>query len=244
MGKDLPSEQRSGCRQKIADSNSDQQNNNILQTNLGIVRNFEQGIPTEMIVTSSGISESSAERARASLDAQVAQIQAEGKLEPGKSSHEKLTWTPETIAVAQEFQKTVDLTPLKSLGVDAKQEDIQWVMPIIYSNVLPDPLKYDKSGPKEGIIGILALGIVQLPEYGDSGEVEIESGSAAFFLESDSVVYRSCGGSRGILNVRNILHHHGQSPGVGKVCCIDVSCHVWKYCELPLPTCISLHRGG
>merc|ERR1712098_441195 len=104
-----------------------------------------------------------------------------------------------TIAVAQEFQKvslhnaliaspsadrpkqTVDLTPLKSLGVDAKQEDIQWVMPIIYSNVLPDPLKYDKSGPKEGIIGILALGIVQLPEYGDSGEVEIESGSAAFF---------------------------------------------------------------
>jgi len=201
----------------LRDSNSDQQNNNILQTNLGIVRNFEQGIPTEMIVTSSGISESSAERARASLDAQVAQIQAEGKLEPGKSSHEKLTWTPETIAVAQEFQKvslhnaliaspsadrpkqTVDLTPLKSLGVDAKQEDIQWVMPIIYSNVLPDPLKYDKSGPKEGIIGILALGIVQLPEYGDSGEVEIESGSAAFFLESDSVVYRSCGGSRGIL---------------------------------------------
>merc|ERR1712036_213024 len=73
-------------------------------------------------------------------------------------------------------------------------EDIQWVMPIIYSNVLPDPLKYDKSGPKEGIIGILALGIVQLPEYGDSGEVEIESGSAAFFLESDSVVYRPCGG--------------------------------------------------
>ena len=72
-------------------------------------------------------------------------------------------------------------------------------MPIIYSNVLRDPLQYDKSGPKEGIIGILALGTVQLPEYGDSRDVEIESGSAAFFLESDSVVYRSCGGSRGIL---------------------------------------------
>merc|ERR1712098_504049 len=94
-----------GAAKRLRDSNSDQQNNNILQTNLGIVRNFEQGIPTEMIVTSSGISESSAERARASLDAQVAQIQAEGKLEPGKSSHEKLTWTPETIAAAQEFQK-------------------------------------------------------------------------------------------------------------------------------------------
>merc|ERR1712000_765162 len=156
-----PLSKGAGAAKRLRDSNSDQQNNNILQTNLGIVRNFEQGIPTEMIVTSSGISESIAERARASLDAQVAQIQAEGKLEPGKSSHEKLTWTPETIAVAQEFQKTVDLTPLKSLGVDAKQEDIQWVMPIIYSNVLPDPLKYDKSGPKEGIIGILALGIVQ-----------------------------------------------------------------------------------
>ena len=100
---------------------------------------------------------------------------------------------------ADRSKQTVDLAPLKNLGVTAKQEHIQWRMPIIYSNVLPDPLKYDKSGPKEGIIGILALGIVQLPEYGDSGEVEIESGSAAFFLESDSVVYRSCGGSRGIL---------------------------------------------
>merc|ERR1712058_186217 len=194
-----PLSKGAGAAKRLRDSNSDQQDNNLPQINVRIVRNFDQEIPTEMIVTSSGISESIAERARASLDAQVAQIQAEGKLEPGKSSHEKLTWTPETIAVAQEFQKTVDLTPLKSLGVDAKQEDIQWVMPIIYSNVLPDPLKYDKSGPKEGIIGILALGIVQLPEYGDSGEVEIESGSAAFFLESDSVVYRSCGGSRGIL---------------------------------------------
>ena len=58
-----------------------------------------------MIVTSSGISESIAEDARASLDAQVAQLQAEGKLEPGKSSHEQLTWTPETIAAAREFLK-------------------------------------------------------------------------------------------------------------------------------------------
>jgi len=183
----------------LCNLNSDQQDNNLPQINVRIVRNFDQEIPTEMIVTSSGISERIAEGARASLDAQVAQLQSEGKLEPGKSSHEKLTWTPETIAAAQEFQKTVDLAPLKNLGVTAKQEHIQWRMPIIYSNVLPDPLKYDKSGPGKGIIGILALGTVQLPESGDSGEAEIESGSAAFFLESDSVVYRSCGGSRGIL---------------------------------------------
>jgi hypothetical protein len=57
-----------------------------------------------MIVTSSGISGTVAENARASLDAQVAQLQAEGILEPGKSSHEKLKWTPETIAAAQEFK--------------------------------------------------------------------------------------------------------------------------------------------
>ncbi|CZT52685.1 uncharacterized protein RSE6_14040 [Rhynchosporium secalis] len=140
-----------------------------------------------MIFINSGISESVAEDARASLDAQVARLQAEGKLEPGKSSHEQLKWTPETIAAAQAFQTTVDLTPLKNLAVTAKQEDIQWGMPIIYSDVLPDPLKYDKSGPGKGVIGILALGTVQLPESGDSGEAEIESGSAAFFLESDSV---------------------------------------------------------
>merc|ERR1712144_178363 len=102
--------------------NSDQQDNNLPQINVRIVRNFDQEIPTEMIVTSSGISERIAEGARASLDAQVAQLQSEGKLEPGKSSHEKLTWTPETIAAAQEFQKTVDLAPLKNLGVTAKQE--------------------------------------------------------------------------------------------------------------------------
>merc|ERR1712098_97299 len=37
--------------------NSDQQDNNLPQINVRIVRNFDQEIPTEMIVTSSGISE-------------------------------------------------------------------------------------------------------------------------------------------------------------------------------------------
>ncbi|CZS94291.1 uncharacterized protein RCO7_10329 [Rhynchosporium graminicola] len=77
-----------------------------------------------MIFISSGISESVAKDARASLDAQVGQLQKEGKLDPGKSSYEQLRWTPETIAAAQEFQTTVDLTPLKKLAVTAKQEDI------------------------------------------------------------------------------------------------------------------------
>ncbi|PVH68177.1 hypothetical protein DL98DRAFT_662289 [Cadophora sp. DSE1049] len=177
-----------GAAKRLCDSNSDQHDNNIPQTNLGNSTQPGQEIATEMIVTSPGISGSAAENARASLDAQVAQLQADGMLEPGKSSHEKLNWTDETIAAAQEFKTTVDLTPLKDLGIAAKQEDIQWRIPIVYSDVVSDPLKYDRSGPGKGIIGILALGTVHLPEYGDSGTREIQSGSAAYFLESDPVV--------------------------------------------------------
>jgi hypothetical protein len=65
--------------------------------------------------------------------------------------------------------------------------------------VVSDLLKYNRSGPGKGIIRILVLGTVHLPEYGDSSTREIQSSSAAYFLESDPVVYRLCGGSRGIL---------------------------------------------
>jgi hypothetical protein len=73
------------------------------------------------------------------------------------------------------------------------------VGPIVYSDVLANSLKYDKSGPRNSVVGILALDIVQLPEYGDTSRKEIESGSVAYFRESDRVVYRSCGGRRGVL---------------------------------------------
>ena len=69
----------------------------------------------------------------------------------------------------------------------------------MYSDVLSDPLRYDRSGPGKGVFGVLALGTVQLPEYGDSGRKVINSGEIAYFRESDPVVYSSCGGGRCIL---------------------------------------------
>jgi len=69
----------------------------------------------------------------------------------------------------------------------------------VYSDVLSDPLSYASSAPAYGIIGILALGALQLPEIGKSGSESIKSGSVAYFRGSDPIIYRSCGGGRGIL---------------------------------------------
>ena len=95
--------------------------------------------------------------------------------------------------------QTVDLSIIKSLGIpNATKENIKWIGPIVYLDVLPDPVKY--TVPEEyGILGILALGTLQLPEIGDAGSKELESGAVAYYLASDPVVYRSCGGGRGIL---------------------------------------------
>lgn len=79
---------------------------------------------------------------------------------------------------------------------DAKS--IKWTGPIVYSDVLSDPLKYDTSGTGNGVFGILALGTLKLPEIGGTSKV-IASGAVAYFRESDNVVYRSCEGGRGIL---------------------------------------------
>jgi hypothetical protein len=76
---------------------------------------------------------------------------------------------------------------------------IKWAGPIVYSDVLSEPLTYQSVAPGYSAIGILALGTLQLPEIGESGRREIESGSVAYFRGSDPVVYRSCGGGRGIL---------------------------------------------
>lgn len=49
----------------------------------------------------------------------------------------------------------------------------------MYSDVLADPLKYYSSSiPEYGILGILALGSLVLPEIGGSS-MEIESGTVA-----------------------------------------------------------------
>lgn len=69
----------------------------------------------------------------------------------------------------------------------------------MYSDAMSPPLKYATAAEGYGILGILALGTLQLPEIGDSGSREIKSGHVAYFRASDSVVYRSCGGGQGIL---------------------------------------------
>merc|ERR1712230_347833 len=113
----------------------------------------------------------------ASLDEQVKKLRAQGRLDAGKSTLEKLEWTTETAQAGQEFKKNVDLALLKTFGVTNRtSEDIKWTGPIVYSDAMSPPLKYATAAEGYGILGILALGTLQLPEIGDSGSREIKSG--------------------------------------------------------------------
>ncbi len=58
-----------------------------------------------MIVSGLGVAGTVAESARASLDKEINKLRAEGRLEAGKKTLEKLKWTPETFQAAQEFEK-------------------------------------------------------------------------------------------------------------------------------------------
>ncbi|TGO43912.1 hypothetical protein BCON_0735g00020 [Botryotinia convoluta] len=155
-----------------------------------------------MIIFGPGVAETVADSARTSLDREIEQLRAEGRLEAGKKTLEGLRWTPETLEAARGFEKNIDLSPLTALGIDTNniaKENIKWTGPVVYADVLLDPLKYSSSAAGGGIFGILALDNFQLPEIGDSGSKKIQSGSVAYFRDSDPVVYRSCGGGRGIL---------------------------------------------
>ena len=79
------------------------------------------------------------------------------------------------------------------------KENIKFVGPMVYGEVLDNPVTYAKVAPGYTIIGIFALGVLQLPEIGKSSPTNISSGSVAYFRGDSSVVYRSCGGGRGIL---------------------------------------------
>ena len=58
---------------------------------------------TKLIVTSLGVAESVANVARASLDEEIEQLRAGGKLEAGEITHVILTFTDEAKAAAREF---------------------------------------------------------------------------------------------------------------------------------------------
>lgn len=66
--------------------------------------------------------------------------------------------------------------------------------PIVYGDVLPDPLRYPSSALGYGIIGIIALGTLHLPDVGDSRGISISSGSVAYFRDASLVEYKSCSG--------------------------------------------------
>lgn len=88
---------------------------------------------------------------------------------------------------------------LEKLGVTNRTSDnIKWTGPMVYSDVLPQPKTYKSPADEYGVLGIIALGTLRLPEIGDRGSVEIGSGTVAYITGSDSVVYRSCGGGRAI----------------------------------------------
>ena len=74
-----------------------------------------------------------------------------------------------------------------------------WAGPIVYGDVLTTPVIYQSSGQGYGVIGMLALGDLTLPEVGGSGHTTIRSGSVAYYRDTLPVVYRACGGGRGIL---------------------------------------------
>ncbi|TGO91200.1 hypothetical protein BPOR_0035g00010 [Botrytis porri] len=160
-----------------------------------------------MIIFGPGVAETVADSARTSLDREIEQLRAEGRLEAGKKTLEGLRWTPGRLKLPEALRryglrKNIDLSPLTALGIDTNniaKEDIKWTGPVVYADVRSDPLKYSSSAAGGGIFGILALGNLPLPEIGDSGSKEIQSGSVAYFRDSDPVVYRSCGGGRGIL---------------------------------------------
>ncbi|KAG9231375.1 hypothetical protein BJ875DRAFT_444153 [Amylocarpus encephaloides] len=164
----------------------------------------EREATTEMILTKTeAITGAVAEAARASLDKEIDRKKAEGKLDAGQRTLEILTWTTETLKAAKDFESSIDLPSFETLEVTPTpsntKDNIKWVGPIVYGDVLPKPLRYQSSAQGYGIIGILALGSLQLPEVGNSGSKQIQSGSVAYFRDASPVVYRSCGGGRGIL---------------------------------------------
>jgi hypothetical protein len=62
-------------------------------------------IKREMIIFGPGVAETVADSARTSLDREIEQLRAEGRLEAGKKTLEGLRWTPETLEAARGFEK-------------------------------------------------------------------------------------------------------------------------------------------
>jgi hypothetical protein len=58
-----------------------------------------------MIVSSLGVAEQVVNTACESLDKEISELRARGRLDAGRASVEKLQWTPEAYKAAREFKE-------------------------------------------------------------------------------------------------------------------------------------------
>ncbi|KAH9205068.1 hypothetical protein DL95DRAFT_397995 [Leptodontidium sp. 2 PMI_412] len=149
------------------------------------------------------IPQETAEAAFRSLDEEVGRKKREGALDAGKLSSVGLEWTVETHDAVRAFEAALkanfaDIAPIQSLGGKPVHGKLNIARPIVYSDVSTEPKWAPSSALGYGIIGIIALGTLQLPEIGDNGPATIESGSVVYYRDSSPIVFRACKG-RGIM---------------------------------------------
>jgi hypothetical protein len=156
-----------------------------------------------IVIRVQAIPEAIANAACESLDKEIARKREQGALEAGESSSVKLEWTKQTEEVVRIYEDVCaslesNSVMLQSLDGNPKGST-KWACPIVYGDVLLEkPMRYASSALGFGIIGIIALGNLDLPEIADSGPNQITSGSVAYFRDSSPIVYRASSG-RGIM---------------------------------------------
>lgn len=87
---------------------------------------------------------------------------------------------------------------MRRLGLEASPT-VHWGKPFVYGDVSKEkPFSFQSAARRRDIIGILALSSLTLPEVAGS-EMKLEPGEVAYFRGESPVIYRSCGGGRGIM---------------------------------------------
>ncbi|KAF1349768.1 hypothetical protein BDV97DRAFT_398577 [Delphinella strobiligena] len=162
-----------------------------------------------MIVTlPNAIPRELADKGRQSLDEQINRIEQREDLSKSRRTILKLEWTNETtdaIKVARNgiLDRSILREQLETLGYRDVPEDLRNCLtrpgPMMYIENSEAPITFPRSYPHNGAIGVVALGALKLPEIGESGTLEIESGTIALFRSDAPITYRSCGWGRGIM---------------------------------------------
>ncbi|KAH8591184.1 hypothetical protein B0O99DRAFT_274582 [Bisporella sp. PMI_857] len=148
------------------------------------------------------IPQETADAACESLDEEVDQKREKGALKAGTASSVRLGWTTQARKVAEvfktAFKESTDVAlMIQNLGGNPSGKLVIG-SPFVYTDVSSTPLRYPSSALFYGIMGIIALGPLDLPDVGDSRSTRIESGSVAYFRDASPIEYRKCKG-RGIM---------------------------------------------